>query len=175
MLTELLHYCTLLLKEFLLFPTMPISIEPVMPVRTTIAVCLMIPFAIHAFEDMRTWFTFFSGCSISFFVLHAAPCLLSVVFSSMSSIAFSISGDMRATAKCRVTPLPTVLALWNIWVHTGTSNGSNITTYIETTVNNVLSCRTTLGILDVHPNHCLVGFRGHFNDTRFWGQGDVIE
>ena len=53
-LTGLLHYCTLLSKEFLLFPTMPISIELVMPVRTTIAVHLMIPFAIHAFEDMRT-------------------------------------------------------------------------------------------------------------------------
>jgi len=60
-LTELIHYCTLLLKEFLLFSTMPISIEIVMPVRTTIAVCLMIPFAIHVFEDMRTWLVFFGG------------------------------------------------------------------------------------------------------------------
>ena len=151
MLTGLLHYCTLLSKEFLLFPTMPISIEPVTPVRTTIAVRLMIPFAIHAFEDMRTWFTFFGGRSISFFVLHAAPHLLSVVFSSMSSIAFSASGDMRATAKCQVTPLPTVLALWNTWVHTGTLNGSDITTYIEMTVNNVLSCMSqTLFSLYLH-------------------------
>ena len=71
MLTGLLHYCTLLSKEFLLFSTMPISIEPVMPVKTTIAVHLMIPFAIHAFEDMRTWFTFFGGRSIIFF---CSPC-----------------------------------------------------------------------------------------------------
>jgi len=41
------------MKEFLLFSTMPISIETVMPIRTTIAICLMIPFAIHAFEDVR--------------------------------------------------------------------------------------------------------------------------
>ena len=100
MLTGLIHYCTLLSKEFLLFSTMPISIEMVMPVRTTIAVCLMIPFAIHAFEDMRTWLTFFGGRSISFFVIHAAPHFLSVVFGDMSSIAFSTPGDMRVTAKC---------------------------------------------------------------------------
>ena len=79
---------------------MPISIEPVTPVRTTIAVHLMIPFAIHAFEDVRTWFTFFGGRSIIFFVLYVTPCLLSVVIHSMSSIAFSASGDMRVTAKC---------------------------------------------------------------------------
>jgi len=45
---------TLLSKEFLLFFTMPIPIEMVMPVRTTRAVHLMISFAIHTFKDMRT-------------------------------------------------------------------------------------------------------------------------
>jgi len=79
MLAGLIHYCTLLSKEFLLFSTVPISIEMVTPVRTTIAVHLMIPFAIHAFEDMRTWLAFFGGRLISFFVIHAAPCFLSVV------------------------------------------------------------------------------------------------
>ncbi len=58
-LTGLIHYCTLLSKEFLLFSTMPISIETVMPVRTTITVCLMISFTIYAFEDVRTWLAFF--------------------------------------------------------------------------------------------------------------------
>ena len=100
MLTGLLHYCTLLMKEFLLFSTMPISIETVMPIRTTIAIRLMIPFAIYAFEDVRAWLAFFGGCSICFFVLHATPCFLSVVFGSMSSIAFSAPGDMRATTEC---------------------------------------------------------------------------
>jgi len=54
-LTGSLHYYTLLSKEFLLFSTMPISIEMVMPIRTTIAVCLMVSFAIYALEDMRTY------------------------------------------------------------------------------------------------------------------------
>ena len=100
MLTVSLHYCTLLMKEFLLFPTMPISIEMVTPIRTTIAICLMIPFAIHAFEDVRAWLAFFGGCSICFFVLHATPHFLSVVFSSMSSIAFSTPRDVRVTTEC---------------------------------------------------------------------------
>ena len=100
MLTGLLHYCTLLTKEFLLFSTMPISIETVTPIRTTIAIHLMIPFVIHAFEDVRAWLAFFGGRLICFFVLHAIPCFLSVVFSSMSSIAFSAPGDMRVTTEC---------------------------------------------------------------------------
>ena len=100
MLTGLLHYCTLLMKEFLLFSTMPISIETVMPIRTTIAILLMILFAIHTFEGVRAWLAFFGGHSICFFVLHVTPRFLSVVFSSMSSIAFSTPGDMRATTEC---------------------------------------------------------------------------
>ena len=138
-----------------------------MPVRTATAVHLMIPFAIHAFKDVRTWLTFFGGHSISFFVIHAAPCFLSVVFGDMSSIAFSTPRDMRVTAKYQMILLPAVLTLWNTWVCIGILNGSNKTTYIETMVNNVLSCRTTLGIPDVHPNHYLIRFRGHFNNTRF--------
>ena len=52
-LIELLHYCALL-QELLLLFTVPISIEAVVPIETTIAVRLMISFAIHAFEDVRT-------------------------------------------------------------------------------------------------------------------------
>ena len=61
MLTGSLHYCTLLSKEFLLFTTMPIYLESVMPMRTPIAVYLMILFAIYAFEDVRTQLTFFGS------------------------------------------------------------------------------------------------------------------
>jgi len=53
-LTGLLYYCTLLSKEFLLFYIIPIFIKTVMPIRTTIAICLMVSLAIHTLEDMRT-------------------------------------------------------------------------------------------------------------------------
>ena len=70
----------------------------VVPVWTTIAVCLMVPFVIHAFEDMRTWLTFFGGYSICFFVFYTTLCFLSMMFGDVSSIAFGTSGDMRPTA-----------------------------------------------------------------------------
>ena len=99
-LTGLLHYCTLLSKEFLLFPTMPVSIETVAPVRIAIAIRLMVSFAIHAFEDMRARLTVFGGRSVCFFVVHATPRFLSVVFGRVGSIALGASGDMRTTAEC---------------------------------------------------------------------------
>jgi len=97
MLTGLLYYCTLLLKEFLLFSTMPISIEMVTPIRTTIAVCLMVSFAIYTLEDMRTWLTNLGSHVIYFLVFYTTLCFLSVMFSIMSFIALSAPGDMRAT------------------------------------------------------------------------------
>ena len=94
-----LLYSTLLSKEFLLFSTMLISIKTVAPIWTTIAVCLMIPFAIHTFKDMRIGLAFLSGQSICFLIVHATLHFLSVIFGDVSSIAFSTSGDMRMTAE----------------------------------------------------------------------------
>ena len=98
MLTGLLHYCTLLLKEFLLFSTVPIFVEPVMPIRTAIAICLMVSLAIHTFEDMRTWLTSNGGYVICFLIFHTTLCFLSVVFGIVSSIALGTPEDVRVTA-----------------------------------------------------------------------------
>ena len=112
-LTGSLHYCTLLSKEFLLFFTVPISVEPVTPIRTAIAIHLMVSFAVHAFEDMRTWLTSNGGHTICFLIFRATPCFLSVVFGIMSSVTLGTPGDIRVTAKCRMTLLPTVFTLRN--------------------------------------------------------------
>ena len=165
MLTESLHYCTLLLKKFLLFSTVPISIETVIPIRTTIAVHLMIPFTVHAFENIRTKLAFFGGYLICFLIIYTTSHFLSVMFGVVCSIAFCTSGDMRVSTKYQITPFPAVFTLWNIWVHISTIYGSDESFYVEMIVNNILSWRTTLGIPDVHPNHCYIRFRGHFNDT----------
>ena len=97
MLTESLHYCTLLLKKFLLFSTVPISIETVIPIRTTIAVHLMIPFTVHAFENIRTKLAFFGGYLICFLIIYTTSHFLSVMFSDMSSITLSTFGDIKVT------------------------------------------------------------------------------
>ena len=70
------------------------------PVRTAIAIYLMIPFAIHVLEDVRTWLTDFGSCMVEFFIFGATPCLFSVMFGRMSFIAFGAPGDMRVTTKC---------------------------------------------------------------------------
>ena len=56
----------------------------------------------------------------------------------MGSIALGTPGDMRATAKCRMSPLPTVLTLWNAWVHVGTFDGSDESSNVEVTIDNIL-------------------------------------
>ena len=113
----------------------------------------MVAFAVHAFEDMWTWLAFLGGQTICFLVFHATSRFLSVVFGNVGSIALGTPGDMRATAKCQMSPLPTVLALWNAWIHIGTFDGSNETSNIEATIYNVLCQRTTLGIPDIQPDH----------------------
>ena len=79
---------------------MPLTIETVAPIWTTIVVCLMVAFAVHAFEDVWTRLAFLGSQMICFLVFHATSCFLSVVFSNMSSIALGIPGDMKVTAKC---------------------------------------------------------------------------
>ena len=136
MLTGLLHYCTLLSKEFLLFSTIPISIETITPIRTTKVVCLMIFFAIHTFEDMRIWLTILGSQTSCFLVLHITSCFLSMVFSNMSFIALGAPEDVRSTTKCHMYLLPTVLALWNLWVHISPANGKS--SNVKSTIDNVL-------------------------------------
>ena len=76
------------------------------------------------------------------------------MFGNISFITFSISGDMRAIAECQVAPFPTVLTLRNARVHVHTMDDSYILSNIELAINDVLCCRTALGIPDVDPNHC---------------------
>ena len=76
---------------------MLILIETVTLIRTTIAVCLIVSFAIYTLEDMRIWLTNLGSYMIYFLVFHAIPHFLSVMFGIMSSIALSASGDMRVT------------------------------------------------------------------------------
>ena len=156
MLIGFLHYYTLLSKELLLFSTVPLLVEPVVPIRTAIAICLMVSLAIHAFEDMRTWLTNIGSHSIRFLVFHTTPHFLSVVFGIMSSIALSAPGDVRVTTKCRMSPLPTVFTLRNLWVHVSSMNSCNELSNIKSPIDDVLYARTTLGIPDVHPYYCFV-------------------
>ena len=113
----------------------------------------MISFAVHAFEDVRTWLAFLGGCSICFLIVYATPHFLSVVFGRISSIALGAPGDMRAVTKCQMSSLLTVLALWDTWVHIGTFDGNNEMSDVEVTIDDVLYQRIALGFPDVYLDH----------------------
>ena len=117
---------------------MPTYVKTITPVRTVIAICLMISFAIYAIEDVRTWLTNFGSHTVEFFIFSATSCLFFVMFGRMSSIAFSAPRDIRVTTKCQVISLPTVFTLRNSQVCICISNGSNILSYIKTTIDDIL-------------------------------------
>ena len=98
----------------------------------------MVAFAVHAFEDVWTWLAFLGGQMICFLVFHTTSCFFSVVFGSVSSIALGIPRDMRATAKCQMSSLPTVLTLQDTRVHVGIFDGSNELSNVKATIDNVL-------------------------------------
>ena len=68
----------------------------------------------------------------------------------MSSIALGAPGDIRVTTKCRMSPLPTVLTLRNPWVHVGSVNSRNVSSNVESPIDDVLRTRTILRIPDVY-------------------------
>ena len=90
---------------------MPLLVEIVTPIWTTIAICLMVSLTVHVFEDMRTQLSFFSSCIIQLLVFHTAPCFLSIISDDVGSIALGTPRDMRLTAECHMALFPTVLAL----------------------------------------------------------------
>ena len=82
--------------ELLLFSTISLSVEMVSPKWTSVAVCLMIPFAVYALECVGTGLVLlhFEPWRIDLQVFFTTPCLLSMVFKSVRSITFAAPGPM---------------------------------------------------------------------------------
>ena len=71
---------------------------------------------------------------------------------------FDTSHILNSACTCSVTPLPTILILWNSWIHIGTTNTSNVPTNIETSVDKSLGLCTTLGIPNINSNNQYIQF-----------------
>jgi len=71
----------------------------------------------------------------------------------MRAATLCISGPIDSIYICSMTPLPTILALWNFWIHIHTMNSNNIATNVEASVNKALGLCTTLGIPNINPNN----------------------
>ena len=115
---------------------MPLTIESVFPKWTLDGVGLMVSFAIGALEHMGAGFAplgFKSGW-VNFIISFTAPTELSVMFQLVRAIAFDTSCSLDPTRHGGMAPLPTVLAEWNTGIHVCASDGGNIVSYIETSV-----------------------------------------
>jgi len=119
-----------------IFFDVPLTIESVSPKWTLDGVDLMVSFAIGALERMGAGFAplGFESVWVNFIISFTAPTELSVMFRLVRAIAFDTSCSLDPTRHGGVVPLPTVLAEWNTGVHVCTSDGSNIVSYIETSV-----------------------------------------
>jgi len=59
--------------------------------------------------------------------------------------------------------------------HNSTTNCDNEASYIESSIDEALSLGPTLSILDINPNYWHVQFGGHFDDSEFWCQHNVVK
>ena len=156
----------------LLFP-----IKPMSPEQTLVGVCLMISSAIWAFEWVRAWFLFFRFQSwrVDLVVYLVTPSKFPMVFRFMRTVAFDTFWSLASAWECCVTPLPTIFALQYARVHVGFPNGCNITSNVETSVNEHLGITATLDVPDIYPNNWHVRFRRNLYYSWFRSKRNIIK
>jgi len=110
-------------------------------------------------------FCFESG-RIHFKICLTAPCYFPMMFNFMKTIVFLAFGTMCKANKSNITPLLTILALRNTRVYIGSSNSSDIITYIKIFINETFSFFTILRIPNINPNNSYVRFRRYLNDVQ---------
>jgi len=57
------------------------------------------------------------------------------MFGFVRPVTFDAFGTLNAARKGRVAPFPTILALWNSWVHVRTTYGGDVVPNVEAPVN----------------------------------------
>jgi len=93
----------------------------------------------------------------------------------MRTIAFSTFGPLNTANPCLMTPLPTILALRNIWVHVGSPHHCNDISYVEFSIDDFPGIGASLGVPHVNPNYCHVGLGRNFDKLQFRSENYVVE
>jgi len=70
---------------------------------------------------------------------------------------------------------PTILALWNSWIHVGSSNSSDKASHIEVSVDDFFCVSITLRVPDINPDDGHVGFGGNLDDIRSRSKDNVVK
>jgi len=73
---------------------------------------------------------------------------------------------MHTICESSVFLFPAVLALEDIRIHVCTTDSCNVTSNVEASVDEILSFRTTLRILNVDLDNSYVRFRRGFDNSR---------
>ena len=73
-----------------------------------------------------------------------------MIFNFIKTIALLAFGTIYMTGKDSMFPLPTILILRNTGVYVGFSDGYNVLSYIEISVNKTLSLCTILKVPNVN-------------------------
>jgi len=73
----------------------------------------------------------------------------------MRPIALDTLGPLNVTNACCMFPLPTVLTLWNTWVHISTMYYGDETPYIEASIDDSFGLGTILSVpyVDLYDGH----------------------
>ena len=93
----------------------------------------------------------------------------------MRPIALYTYSSLNMTYTGHVLPFPTILTLWNTWVHVGTMNCGDKASYIEASVNYFLGVGPILCVPNVDPNYGHIEFGQDLDDPRLGCKNDVIE
>lgn len=81
----------------------------------------------------------------------------------MRTIILDTFDFLNSTQKYRVVPPLTILTLGDSRIHVCSSNGSNVVTYIEASVNEYFGIVATVYILYINPNDYYIRFQKDFD------------
>jgi len=93
----------------------------------------------------------------------------------MRTIAFGTFGPLNMANLCHMTPLPTILALKDTWVHVGSSHHCNDIFYIEPSIDDFFGIGASLSVPYVNPNYHHVGLGRNFDNIWFRSENYDIE
>jgi len=129
----------------------------------------MLALAVGAFEGMGTRLTFlcFEFRWVNFVIGLTVPCEFSMVDGLIQAITFDALYPLDSTNACIVAPLPVIFILGNTWIHVGTTNGSDESSYIEPLVDEGFGFRATLSIPDVNSYDGHVRFQQNLDYSQF--------
>ena len=137
----------------------------------------MISITIGAFERMwaqNAWFCF-EVRGISLLIRLAILFILMMVFSLMRAIALDTPRALDTAWHGSMSPSPTILALEDTWIHIGSSNSCDKSSYIKVPINKTFSLITALNIPNDNPNNRHIRLGWNFDDSWFWCKNNIVE